>query len=77
MANSNLYIGVNHDSPGFGVDATSFTIQGTAPATDFYFYSAATDANGNVIQRSQMITALQEILNALQSNNIYTSDLAQ
>lgn len=76
MANAATYIGVNHNSPGYGNDANSFTIQtGSAPSTDFYFYFAATDANSNVLQRIDAIVALKNILRVLESNDVFTTEM--
>lgn len=73
MAFSNVYIGINHDSPGFGTDASSFTIQATAPATDFGFWMNALDANGNSIQRIDAIIAAKSFLRVLESNDVFTT----
>ena len=75
MANANTYIGINHNSPGYGNDASSFTIQGSAPSTDFYFYFAATDANSNVLSRKDAIDAIQNILRVLESMDIFTTEM--
>jgi hypothetical protein len=77
MANANTYIGINHDPQNGGFAASDFTIQGSAPSTDFYFYFAATDANSNVLQRLDAIKALRQILMVLESNDIYTTEMEQ
>ena len=75
MANASTYIGVNHDSGGGGNDISDFTIQTSAPSTDFYFYFAATDANSNVLQRIDAIVALKNILRVLESNDVFTTEM--
>ena len=75
MANANTYIGVNHASGGFGNDLSDFTIQGSAPSTDFYFYFADTDANSNVLRRIDAIVALKNILRVLESEDIFTTEM--
>ena len=75
MANANTYIGINHDPLGGGNDASDYTIQGSAPSTDFYFYFAAVDANSNVLKRIDAIVALKNILRVLESNDIFTTEM--
>ena len=76
MANANTYIGVNSGKQGSQL-AGDYTIQGTVPATDFYFYMAAADANGNVTTRLKAILALKGILGVLESNATYTTEMEQ
>jgi hypothetical protein len=77
MSNANTYIGINHNPAGGGNDASDFTIQGSAPSTDFYFYFAAVDGNSNVLQRIDAIIALKNILRVLESNDIFTTEMEQ
>ena len=77
MANANTYIGINHGAQGGGMNFNDFTIQTTAPATDFYFYFAALDANNNVLQRLDAIVALKQILRVLESSDLYTTEMEQ
>lgn len=76
MANANTYIGVNAGNQGTQ-SLANYTIQGTAPSTDFFFYFAALDANSNVITREKAILALKGILGVLESNGTYTTEMEQ
>jgi len=75
MANANTFIGINHGASGN--DEADFTIQGTAPATDFYFFFAAADGNSNGLQRIDAINALSKILRVLESNDVFTTEMEQ
>jgi|HubBroStandDraft_1064217.scaffolds.fasta_scaffold148673_2 hypothetical protein len=75
MANANTYIGINHGAAGGGFNLSDFTIQGSAPSTDFFFYFADADANSNVLRRIDAIDALNAILRVLESNDIFTTEM--
>lgn len=76
MANANTYIGVNAGDQG-SQSLAKYTIQGSAPATDFGFWFNALDANSNVITRLKAIVALKGILGVLESNATYTTEMEQ
>jgi hypothetical protein len=76
MANANTFIGVNAGNQG-SQSLAAYTIQGTAPSTDFYFYFAAADGNSNTITREKAILALKGILGVLESHGTYTTEMEQ
>ena len=79
MANTNLSMGVVN---GKGTDTVTqlnaVTIGTAAPTSgqDFEFRVAATDQNGNVVTRIEMRKALLAFERVVESNALYTSDLA-
>jgi hypothetical protein len=80
MANTALSLGAVN---GVGTDnptKISNVVVGTNAPTasvDFEFRVAATDQNGNVVTRVEMLKALKAFKFAIESMAIFTSDLAQ
>ncbi len=80
MANTALSLGVVN---GLGTDTvgkiSAVTVGTNAPtaSVDFEFRVAATDQNGNTITRIEMLKALMAFCRVIESNAIYTTDLAQ
>jgi hypothetical protein len=79
MANTALSLGVIN---GAGTDTVTklnaVTVGTNAPtgSVDFEFRAAATDQNGNTITRVEMRKALLAFERVIESNALYTTDLA-
>jgi hypothetical protein len=79
MANTNLSLSVVN---GAGTDnwtkLNAVTVGTSAPgAGDFEFRVNATDTNGNTISRLEMLKALKAFKAVIESDALYTTDLAQ
>lgn len=73
MADADVFIGIDHGKDGF--KHGDFTIQGTAPSTDFYFKFSAVDGNDNKLSRKDAVIALEAIERVLESGALFTDQM--
>jgi len=76
MANADTYIGINKGSPGISASTTDIVIGTSTGSTDFEFRMNALDVNSNKITRMDALLALEAIERVLESNDIFTTEMA-
>jgi len=75
MANTNLSISIALGVEGYR--PADFTIGTNAPASGDFEFRVNAVSNGKTVTRRDMIRALDAIRRVIESNGVFTTDLAQ